>query len=154
MKKRYGVLPFIALFVGAVAIAVAQEPQKISVTYESYIPEGWVAWDQFGTHGMGDTREQAIAYCQRIYQSRLKRLGVKVKAKEAKKPKVVKEFPKQEGYYWYKNEFNGGWQVVEAWQDDGGHWMMGTQVIDENFIENFVTDETVWCGPIPEPPSE
>lgn len=154
MKKLYGVLPCIALFVSAVAIVAAQEPQKISVNYEAYIPEGWVAWDQFGTHGMGDTRKDAIEDCKRTYESRLKRLGVKVKTQKTDKPKVVKEFPKQPGYYWYKNEFNGGWQVVEAWRNDQGFWMIGSQLTDENYMENFVTDETVWCGPIPEPPSE
>jgi hypothetical protein len=39
MKKLCGVLPCIALFVGAVAIMATQEPQKISVTYEAYTPE-------------------------------------------------------------------------------------------------------------------
>lgn len=55
-----------------------REPQRISVTYEAYIPEGWVASDQFGTHGMGDTKEEAIADCKRTYQAKLKRLGIKV----------------------------------------------------------------------------
>ena len=54
----------------------AREPQKIKSTYESYIPEGWVAWDQFGTHGMGDTREEAIEDCRKTYKSKLQKLGV------------------------------------------------------------------------------
>jgi hypothetical protein len=64
---------------------------------------------------------------------------------------LTQELPKQPGYYWYKNEFNGGWQIVEVWQNEQRFWMVGMPLVDEHYIENFVTNETVWRGPIPEP---
>lgn len=68
--------------------------------------------------------------------------------------KVTKESPKQAGYFWHKNEYGLAWDIVEVWQNDQGYWMAGVQLIDEHYIENFATDETVWCGPISEPPNE
>lgn len=69
-------------------------------------------------------------------------------------PQPTKESPKQAGYYWYKNEYCGAWDIAEVWQNDQGYWMTGSQLIDEHYMENFATDETVWCGPIPEPQNE
>ena len=99
------------IFVMLALLVVPQEPQKISATYESYIPEGWVAWDQFGTHGMGETREEAIADCKRTYEARLKRLGIKMTQTET--DEITGKWLRQNGFkyhairkYYYFNTFN------------------------------------------------
>jgi hypothetical protein len=85
--KRLGFLMGIVAILTSVAIC--REPQKIRVTYESYIPEGWIAWDQFGTHGMGDTRDDAIADCKSMYASKLKRMGIQMDEHDGSESKAT-----------------------------------------------------------------
>ena len=80
MKRIF--LVFVCLFPATIQ---AQQPQKIAAYNDFFTTMDWIAYDQYGTYGRGDTEQEAIEDCRKEYAMRLRAVGIK------EEPKVTNE---------------------------------------------------------------
>ena len=84
-RKLVFALVAVSVFSFGVAAEERLQKQKIAAYHDFFTTMDWIAYDQYGTYGRGDTEQEAIEDCRKEYAMRLRAVGIK------EEPKVTNE---------------------------------------------------------------
>lgn len=86
MRRKF-VLALVAFPIFSCGVAAEErlQKQKIAAYHDFFTTMDWIAYDQYGTYGRGDTEQEAIEDCRKEYAMRIKAVGIK------EEPKVTNE---------------------------------------------------------------